>query len=286
MILFTVLFILKRFYMEKFIKIDVGHQDYAIPIEDFPNFQQFTPDNLTSISDGKVELYTSMKNGKDAQENNELSPFYRLRSVLGKETKEAEILNMVQDKIQAHVDWINSLEESIETGKAFTKARDHTQCALGKWRIQYSKDNRDIGVNKVLTELDGPHQRIHSLADKLLKIAETDKEKALEVLVHEKNTTLKEVLEKLGTLSENLIAIERELVMTVDSVQDGTTKKVSFLIDNVMGTLEVGKNGTKKATNNEDILIDEEKPVFILDLLKIIEQKDYLKHPKNSSTPK
>lgn len=260
---------------EKFVKIEAAHNPYLISLlENVPTFGRF--DRNAVVETGKQEYYQSSVR-KKGEESSQVFPLFKLRNLLGQSPLEDEILEMVQDKVQAHIDWINDLEKSIKTGEPFMKARDHTQCAFGKWRINYSKENRDLDVNEVLKELDEPHQKIHALADQLLTLAQTDKNQALSILEHEKKTTLQFLLEKLGHLANELISVNKEIVMVIEYVQDKLVKKIGVVIDKVDDILELGKKGVMPSKNDPDFLIENDRPLPILDLKKMIEERSGLK---------
>jgi purine-binding chemotaxis protein CheW len=95
----------------------------------------------------------------------------RLRLGLSSALDEVEaMIAMLGAREQDHVLWLQELLAAVNDGRPFTLARDPTQCAFGRWYCSYQP--KDIGFASVMRRLELPHQRIHTLADAVLKCAE------------------------------------------------------------------------------------------------------------------
>lgn len=107
---------------------------------------------------------------------------------LRSEQKE-ELLTVLSAREQDHIDWLDALIASVRDATPFTKARDPTQCAFGKWYSRFETRDRELAT--ILARFDEPHRRIHALADRMLDLsAEGRVEHALEQLSIERHTTL------------------------------------------------------------------------------------------------
>ena len=121
---------------------------------------------------------------------------------------------LLPQRRQDHLDWMNALENSINTGEPFTKARDPRQCAFGKW--YYASQFHDRRLTLLLGQFDTPHAHIHSLADKLLGLAETGgKEEALRHFNEERHTTLKLLLNLFDKAQTLVFELQRRIAIIV-----------------------------------------------------------------------
>jgi len=121
---------------------------------------------------------------------------------------------LLPQRRQDHLDWMNALESSIHSGEPFTKARDPRQCAFGKW--YYASQFNDRRLTLLLGQFDTPHAHIHSLADKLLGLAETGgKEEALRRFNEERHTTLDLLLNLFDKAQSLVIELQRRIAIIV-----------------------------------------------------------------------
>lgn len=98
-----------------------------------------------------------------------------LRYHLGLKTYQDEVSEMkefIQAREKDHVDWLESLRESVTRGIDFKKATDPKLCNFGKWyeSVRNSEENRkqlmgnSLVLNHTFDAFDEPHKRIHGLA--------------------------------------------------------------------------------------------------------------------------
>lgn len=129
-----------------------------------------------------------------------------------------ELIDLLNSRRQDHINWIDALEYSIKTGERFEKATDPHKCAFGVWYDRYQP--RDPELKKIMERFDGPHQRIHSLAENLLHQAHHLGEltQAIQALEAEKNSTLKELL---VLFNEAISRLEEMIKPVVLVLQDG-----------------------------------------------------------------
>ena len=178
------------------------------------------------------------------------TPIYDLSMILEGVTakdKMSDLVELLHAREKDHVDWINSLEESIETGSPFTKAKDPKQCTFGKWYESFESENDDL--THILKKFDEPHVQIHHLADPLLTQAQNEgKEEALKTLSRHKQKTL-------GSL-RGLFAAAREAVTSsykpviVYTTLDGSTPCLGFLVESVEDALTIEGSDIKSFSND------------------------------------
>lgn len=154
-------------------------------------------------------------------------PVVNLRSLLGLPSIEAqaqELIDLIDARERDHVEWLDALEASIRSGREFDKQTDPTQCAFGRWYAETMNNEAqlqflsrfDQTLKTTLAKMDGPHKRIHRLADRLLgKCDESGTESALALLEEERASTLGELQQlfaKIRTAAES--GIKTMLIIT------------------------------------------------------------------------
>lgn len=143
--------------------------------------------------------------------------------------KEA-LIDTLTEREQDHVDWLNDLERSIKTGEPFTKARNPSQCAFGKWYDNF--DARDEELMEIMRHFDAPHKRIHALADRLLGLKDKgNAEQALKELGVERATTLFELQRLFGRAREQIHDSIRSVVLFV--TVDGKSPRVALRLNEI-----------------------------------------------------
>lgn len=123
-----------------------------------------------------------------------------------------ELIDVLTQREQDHIDWLNALEESLRTGGAFTKARDPHQCAFGKWYDTFTTD--DDMLADLMRDFNEPHKRIHALADKLLALKDNEgMDAALTLLQRERQFTLARLQELFADAKDRLRSITRPVLV-------------------------------------------------------------------------
>lgn len=92
-------------------------------------------------------------------------PVIDLRCVMQAESlaqEEAAFIQMLHDRKQDHVRWVEQLEKAVEEDVPFTLATDHHECAFGKWYDRYQAPSH--AVRLAMDSIDKPHQAIHRSA--------------------------------------------------------------------------------------------------------------------------
>ena len=178
------------------------------------------------------------------------TPIYDLSKILEGVTaqeKMSDLIDLLDAREKDHVDWIDALQSSIENNTPFNKAKDPRQCTFGKWYDTFESENDDL--THILKKFDEPHVAIHSLADKLLTVAEKEgKEKALQQLLVHRQTTLNSL--------RNLFSAAREAVSSsykpviVYTTLNGSTPCLGFLVESVDDALTIDESDIKSFSND------------------------------------
>ncbi len=142
----------------------------------------------------------------------------------------SELLTELTQREQDHVEWINSLEKSIKTGEAFTKATNPNECAFGKWYNKF--ETRDETLKELLLAFDEPHQTIHGLAETLIALRDNGKEdEALYELSHARASTLRRLRALFARARDQISSGMRQVLLFV--TVDGKTPRYALIIDEI-----------------------------------------------------
>lgn len=102
-----------------------------------------------------------------------------------------------------HLEWIDNLNISINTGNQFTGKLDPTACLFGEWLDSQDIDqieNEDIKAQ--LMKIIPLHETIHHRAGDIIPFIETDKEAAYSIYVEEMVPTVDSIVESLNIISQ------------------------------------------------------------------------------------
>jgi len=182
---------------------------YAIPVDSvqyITTMDAIDPHDVPGGQKGTRRMFTY----EQAQ-----IPLYNFSQLIGgsSQLQECEqLIDMLKQRKQDHIDWMTALEHSLRSGEEFTKATSPHLCAFGLWYDKYKAHDEDL--HTIMVQFDAPHQRIHSLASKLLAMAADEtgksggKSQALRILNEEKHSTLKQLLrlfEQAGARLEEML---------------------------------------------------------------------------------
>lgn len=195
-----------------------------------------------------------------------------------------DLIDTLTAREQDHIDWLDALERSINTGEKFDRARDPHQCEFGKWLDTFEPRNESL--QEIISQFSEPHAHIHTLADKLLNMcAKGDKgqEAALKELNYERLTTLKRLRSLFSYSREQVSDMMRSILLYV--TRDGSTPAYALLIDEVHDALDYklkdcyspNQAGFDSLLTNDKyikaILSDQNQPkAILLDTDKILQQ--------------
>jgi purine-binding chemotaxis protein CheW len=117
---------------------------------------------------------------------------------------------------------------SITSDKAFTKAKDHHDCAFGKWYYQFETSNKSMEM--LVKRFREPHKKIHALADLALNLkAENRQSDAIRLINDAKSTTLKQLFNVFDLVKAQYEETNRALAVIVKTGD----YRVGFLVDSV-----------------------------------------------------
>jgi len=197
--------------------------------------------------DGKQETSLS-PNGSLLVYREEMIPWQPLWGLLGEASLYEELDTLAETlplRRQDHIAWMDALEYSLRYDAPFDKARNPHECAFGRWYDAYHPENEWLKLH--LTLFESPHSRIHTLADKLLKLAATgQQEQALTLFYEEKADTLAHLLHLFDLLQGLLPRLKRTVALIVI---DGSSK-YALGLDKVVGICTVEPNAIRPTQGN------------------------------------
>jgi len=148
-------------------------------------------------------------------------------------TQYAEFCQMIDDRKQDHVRWVNALERTVHQREPFTLATDSHQCALGKWCDQF---HSEIGeVNLQLNRLADPHAALHHSAVTILEVMrdgddQQHQQKIDTIYQRVKTGYMPEVLSLLDEMKEIFrTSVFREMVLLLNG-----RETVGLIVDKVL----------------------------------------------------
>jgi len=145
-----------------------------------------------------------------------------------------ELIKLLDEREKDHLAWVDALQQALINGTEFTKERDPHKCAFGRWYDSFQP--KDEALAAVFKSFDAPHKRIHALADELLGLAlKEGKERALQVLQIERDTTLKALQRAFSFAREALRISQHTVLLYVTS--DGRTPRLALRLDDISDIL-------------------------------------------------
>lgn len=146
-------------------------------------------------------------------------PLFDFRTMIGDPLlidERQELVNVLNQREQDHISWLEALFASVRDGTDFRKALNPKECAFGKWFYTYKAP--DSSIDRILQQLEEPHNQIHGLAEGVLAKAKNgQKEEAIAMIEHAKLTVLSRLLRLFGDLKTALISDLRNLVLLLQT---------------------------------------------------------------------
>ncbi len=168
-------------------------------------------------------------------------PAIDMRSLLGFESHRdgvRKLENMLAQREQDHVNWLNELKACAETGDRFTKATDPAKCAFGQWYDQLRDSEAQLqdltkgntAAKAIIDQFDAPHQAIHGIANEVLNLVEQDRKDEAKALIDE---TWDVELNHMKKLFASLVDTLRPVLTSMLVITEFEGKKLGLIVDAV-----------------------------------------------------
>ncbi len=155
--------------------------------------------------------------------------------------RDQDLIKMLMEKKQDHIDWIDELISAVEENKEFRLTTDPHACKFGKWYDKFETDN--LGLKDYLRNFDKPHKEIHDIgkqikealsannqieAKMIINNSRSDKLKELSELFDKAKEALREARKEIAVIfdhNDNLVAISVDKVDKIINITDGEIDK-------------------------------------------------------------
>jgi len=153
------------------IVFSVGTNKYAVNIE---NVQRI----IQSVEATNIPNSHEYIDGMISYEDKVIK-ILNFRKLIDMKTYNSELVTLFSTLKEGHKDWVNSLQNSLQTGTEFTKTLNPHACGLGKWIDSFTA--YDDSVVDVLNELVDYHKQLHLSGAMALEIYKKDKAEAMNI---------------------------------------------------------------------------------------------------------
>ncbi len=176
-----------------------------------------------------------------------------LRTVFGLPTRIKEysdFIKMLDQRKQDHINWVNTLKESVRNNTRFPLATCPHQCAFGKWYDKYDHPNKKIMFH--MERIREPHNKLHYAALDVAKIQEKDCPE------DEKNEQIQEILRQ----------VENEYMVTVVGLLDSAKTIFKDIYQTMLIVLEdiqqiaIAVDEVVAVTNLEEVVVEKESLMY------------------------
>lgn len=165
-----------------------------------------------------------------------------------------EFNTMIDARYKDHLNWINTLENTVYDDTEFTLTTDPHKCAFGKWYDSYDSKNSNMMFLSTFAKFDKPHKAIHQIAIKAKELIEKgNKEAAIELIDSTKNTELKQMLSLFDDIKEAYKESLKEIVMVIGNENDCVGLSVDR-ITAIEHLSEIDENLIKESITNTEYL--------------------------------
>lgn len=170
-------------------------------------------------------------------------PILDLRRLLGMPSQTAERLEfgqMLEQRKQDHINWVNELRRCAQEHADFHLATDPHSCAFGRWFYGYQSASNEVSFQ--LKKVEDPHRKLHETALRVLASTKDGNcEEAQAILNRETDSYRTQVLR---LLDETKQVFSRSYHNMIVVVSDGKTT-CGLLVDEVLAveTLRPIPNG-------------------------------------------
>lgn len=147
----------------------------------------------------------------------QVMPLVDLRRRLGMSPYLAKIeglVDMVRQREQDHLNWMQELENSVREDREFTLTTDPHKCKFGQWYDGYRPVS--LTESQLLQQFDAPHQRVHGLADRIASLAGDKTDQALSLIEQARQgdlATMQKLFANFSMLMRELVNSEIAMVL-------------------------------------------------------------------------
>lgn len=166
----------------------------------------------------------------------EILPLVELRSVFDMPSLEDEYNNfkdMIEQRIQDHINWAERLEYCVMTGEHFELSINPHKCAFGQWYDSFETDIQTI--SHLMKKIDEPHKNLHKSAEEVFKCSQDcencKREECLKNIFKKvKEEYVPTIVSLLNEAKQEFHHSFKEMVLLIEL----NNKKIGLITDEVM----------------------------------------------------
>lgn len=166
-----------------------------------------------------------------------------------------EFNNIMNQRYNDHINWINTLEKSVKEEIEFTLTTDPHKCAFGKWYDSYHTENTNIMFSSTFAKFDKPHKAIHQIGIKVEKlITEGNRDAAIALINSVKDTELKQMLHLFDELKGAYKESRKEIVVVIGRDEQHCIGLSVDKIEAIEHLFEIDESTVKESITNTEYL--------------------------------
>lgn len=141
-----------------------------------------------------------------------------------------EFSELMDTMLQAHLNWVHTLEECILNGKEFTLTTDPHKCAFGKWYDNFKTN--DSVLTFELAKFDKPHKAIHEIGIDAVEMQKRgNKQGAIDLINTTKDTALAQMVHLFSEIKTAYANSRREILVVLGENEQNA---ISISVDEIV----------------------------------------------------
>lgn len=198
----------------------------------------------------------------------------KLFNLKSSEEEIKDFSDMMDARLNDHINWLNTLEKCVKDNVDFTLTTDPHKCAFGKWYDGYNDNAKKSNLMFSITfaRFDKPHKAIHQIGITAKELIEKNNKKAaIELIEEAKDSGLKQMLHLFDDLKEAYREGKKEIVVVIGHEDNSMSLSVDEivaiehlfefdqdLIKNTMTNTEYLAGLAKRKNGNSVMLLNDE----------------------------
>jgi chemotaxis signal transduction protein len=171
---------------------------------------------------------------------NRIIPVVDLSKTLGYSEGELHgegLAEMLRERKQDHLNWINELEACVKTNREFTLTLDPHKCKFGVWYDNFQTD--DPWLATLLRRMENPHAAIHKLGGTAMSLMHEGKiAEALNLINDRRETVLKALIDLLDKAVEQVTESTRRILI----VLSGRSGPLGVAVDAISTVVSIAES--------------------------------------------
>lgn len=225
--------------------VKIFNQKYALNCRHVESMNVL-PEEISTIPNAKKSVRGVIKHRGKIVTVIDIRTLFSLPTI---EEEYEEFAAMLDQRKQEHVRWVDTLEQSMKKGEAFTLATDPHKCAFGMWYDGYKSNKHH--VNFELSKIDEPHRKLHGMALEAEKLKETLEGEALRKAQEDLIIKLRsDYMAKVLQLIDNTKALMKESNKSMVLILETGDAPVGLVVDEIVSVTEIRKISSEESLDS------------------------------------